>query len=319
MAATCLGQAHWECTTSPFSGMRCEFAAARRAGVAGQRASRQSLRDHSFQSDLCGDADAAPGEKEGAMLSRPRFCPHLQVEVVPGEGVFLLSDSRQTLLRGRLYELVAPWLDGRTADDVCDRLRDKASPARGLLRAGPARAEGLFVRGGGSASRRPGRLVVVPADRPREGGAAVGGTSGRASRSFGVEAGPFLELLQSLHVRVAAEGPADVVLTDSYLRSELATCNAEALRGGRPWLLVKPCGRQIWVGPLFRPGKTGCWECLAQRLRANSPVATYLQGRNGHAGAVVHDRAARRPPCTSPGDWPPTPSPHGSSAASCPS
>ena len=48
------------------------------------------------------------------MLNRPRFRPHFHVEVVPGEGVFLLSDARQTLLRGRLYELVAPWLDGRT-------------------------------------------------------------------------------------------------------------------------------------------------------------------------------------------------------------
>src|SRR5262249_7620256 len=54
---------------------------------------------------------------------------------------------------------------------------------------------------------------------------------------------------------------------------------------------VKPTGRQVWIGPLFRPGQTGCWECLARRLAANSPVATYLQGRNGHAGAVVHDRA----------------------------
>jgi ribosomal protein S12 methylthiotransferase accessory factor len=57
------------------------------------------------------------------MLNRPRFRPHFHVEVVPGEGVFLLSGARQTLLRGRLYELVAPWLDGRPADDLCDRLR----------------------------------------------------------------------------------------------------------------------------------------------------------------------------------------------------
>jgi ribosomal protein S12 methylthiotransferase accessory factor len=110
-------------------------------------------------------------------------------------------------------------------------------------------------------------------------------------RAFGVEAEPFIEVLQSLHVRTAGEGPPDVVLTDGYLRGELRACNEEALRGGRPWLLVKPLGRQVWVGPLFRPGETGCWECLAQRLRANSRVATYLQGRNGHAGAVVHDRA----------------------------
>ena len=59
------------------------------------------------------------------MLNRPRFRPHFHVEVVPGEGVFLLSDSRQTLLRGRVYELVAPWLDGRPAVNVCNRLQGR--------------------------------------------------------------------------------------------------------------------------------------------------------------------------------------------------
>ena len=63
------------------------------------------------------------------MLNRPKFRPHFHVEVMPGEGVLLLSDSRQTLLRGRLYEQVAPWLDGRTAEDVCQQLRGAAPPA----------------------------------------------------------------------------------------------------------------------------------------------------------------------------------------------
>jgi ribosomal protein S12 methylthiotransferase accessory factor len=224
------------------------------------------------------------------MLNRPRFRPHFHVEIVAGEGVFLLSDSRQTLLRGRLYELVAPWLDGRSAEDVCYRLRGKASPAEVYFaltqmerkdylceeeEALPAGQAALWssqqVTPAAAARRLAERPVVV--------------------RAFGVEAGPFLELLQSLHVRVAGEGQADVVLTDSYLRGDLRTWNAEALRGGRPWLLVKPLGRQVWMGPLFHPGKTGCWECLAQRLQANSPIATYLQGRNGHTGAVANDRA----------------------------
>src|SRR5262249_13337228 len=72
---------------------------------------------------------SAPGEGTGSMLNRPRFRPHFHVEVVPGEGVFLLSQANHSLRRGRLYELVAPWLDGRTADDVCEQLRAEASPA----------------------------------------------------------------------------------------------------------------------------------------------------------------------------------------------
>jgi ribosomal protein S12 methylthiotransferase accessory factor len=224
------------------------------------------------------------------MLNRPRFRPHFHVEVVPGEGVFLLSQARHSLLRGRLYELLAPWLDGRTADDVCEQLRAEASPAEVyyaltqlerkdyLCEVEPAlpASQAAFWSSQQVASRA---AVQRLAERP------VG------VRAFGVEAGPFRELLESLHVRLTDEGPIDVVLTDSALRGELQDCNAAALLEGRPWLLVKPVGRQVWIGPLFRPGTTACWECLAERLRANFPVAAYLQGRNGHGGAVVQDRA----------------------------
>lgn len=225
------------------------------------------------------------------MLNRPRFRPHFHVEIVPGEGVVLLSDTRHSLLRGRLYELMIPWLDGRTTDDVCAQLRAEASPAEvyyaltQLERKNYLCEEEPTLPAGQAAfwssqNVAPGTAVQRLADRPV------------VVSAFGVDAVSFRDLLQSLHVRLGGEGPPDVVLTDSVWRAEVRDWNAAALRQGRPWLLVKPTGRQIWVGPLFRPGTTGCWECLALRLRANFPVAAYLQGRNGHAEAVVQDRAA---------------------------
>src|SRR5262249_15372284 len=170
----------------------------------------------------------------GAMLSRPRFRPHFHVEIVPGEGVVLLSDTRHSLLRGLLYELVVPWLDGRTADDVCARLRAEASPAEVyyaltqlerkdyLCEEEPALSAGQAALWS-SQQVAPRTAVQRLAERP----VVVG--------AFGVEAGPFRELLQSLHVRLADEGPPDVVLTDGALRGELQDCNAAALRDGRPW------------------------------------------------------------------------------------
>jgi ribosomal protein S12 methylthiotransferase accessory factor len=224
------------------------------------------------------------------MLNHPRFRPHFHVEVVPDEGVFLLSDSKQALLRGRLYELVAPLLDGRTAEDVCCRLRDRASPAEVYYALAQLERRDYLCEQDESLS--PGQAALWSSQQvtPR---AAMQRLAERpvAVRSFGVDTGPFIELLQSLHVRVAADGPPDVVLTDSYLRCELEACNAQALSDQRPWLLVKPSGRHVWIGPLFRPGQTGCWECLARRLRANSPVMTYLRGRNDHAAGIVPDRA----------------------------
>jgi ribosomal protein S12 methylthiotransferase accessory factor len=225
------------------------------------------------------------------MLKRPRFRPHLHVEVVPGEGVFLLSDSKHSLLRGRLYELVTPRLDGSSADEVCEGLRGEATPAEVYYALTRLERKGYLCEEEGALPAAEAALwssldvaPAVAARRLRERPVVVG--------AFGIDAGPFLELLGSVHVRVGGGGPPDVVLTDSPLRGELRDCNEAALRGGRPWLLVKPAGRQVWVGPLFRPGVTGCWECLAGRLRANSPVAAYLQGRNGRTGVVVQDRAA---------------------------
>jgi bacteriocin biosynthesis cyclodehydratase domain-containing protein len=231
------------------------------------------------------------------MLKRPRFRPHLHVEVVPGEGVFLLSDSRQTLLRGRLYELVAPWLDGRPTEAICDRLQEQASPAEIYYtlaqlerkdylceeeEALPAEQAALWS----SQQVAPGEAARRLAERPV------------TVRAVGVETERFVELLCGLGVRIATDEEAGclaVVLADDYRQDELRRHNEEALSTGRPWLLVRPTGRQVWVGPLFRPGTTGCWECLFERLRANSPVGTYLQGRNGRngrAGMVAGDRAS---------------------------
>ena len=53
--------------------------------------------------------------------------------------------------------------------------------------------------------------------------------------------------------------------SESLSALRLAELNAERLTARRPWLLVKPLGTTLWIGPVFRPGTTGCWECLAQR------------------------------------------------------
>jgi ribosomal protein S12 methylthiotransferase accessory factor len=64
------------------------------------------------------------------MIHHPHFKAHLHVEAVTGEGVFLLSEKGQAVLRGRLYELVAPLIDGRrTADDLVDQLDGQLSAA----------------------------------------------------------------------------------------------------------------------------------------------------------------------------------------------
>jgi bacteriocin biosynthesis cyclodehydratase domain-containing protein len=218
------------------------------------------------------------------MLNQPRFKPHYRVQVLPGEGVFVLSDSRQSLLRGRLYESVVPQVDGRPVEAICDHLQEKISTAEVYFVLGQLEKKGYLCE----------KATSLPAGEAAWWSAQHVDPSMAEQRlaetpvvlhAFGVETESLADLLRTLHVRVEADGPIGVVVVDHYLHEQLEEYNAEALRSGKAWLLIRPLGRQLWMGPLFHPRQSGCWECLAQRLRANRPVAAYVNAKTGRPAA----------------------------------
>ena len=224
------------------------------------------------------------------MLRRPRFKPHLRVEIVPGEGVFLLSERSQKVLQGRLYELIAPCLDGRPLEEVSAQLRGRISVAQLYYTLGRLEQKGYLAESDDSVSPGEAGLYSMQGVDPQTAAQRLAETPLTIRVAGAVDVAPFRALLQSLHVQFAEDGQWTVVVTDSYLRNELQTYNQAALRAGRPWLLVRTGGSQVWLGPLFRPGHTGCWACLAERLRANSPVAGYLEEKHGNDGETFVDR-----------------------------
>lgn len=105
------------------------------------------------------------------------------------------------------------------------------------------------------------------------------------------------EALEGVGVRLLDEQDASltVVVTDDYMRPELATINRESLAAGQPWMPVKLVGNVIWLGPLFEPGSTACWACLAQRLEDNRQVETFLLRRSGRTSPLPTARSALDP------------------------
>lgn len=68
---------------------------------------------------------------------------------------------------------------------------------------------------------------------------------------------------------------ARIVITDSYLRPELAAAPAQ----GGPWLLVKVGTGSIWVSPLFAEDRAPCWNCVRTRILARDDrLALLLYG-----------------------------------------
>src|SRR5262249_15711822 len=63
------------------------------------------------------------------MLRRPRFRHDLHIEHLPGDAVFVLSETRLSVLSGRATEIVVPLIDGRrTVDEIVDAARPALAP-----------------------------------------------------------------------------------------------------------------------------------------------------------------------------------------------
>jgi ribosomal protein S12 methylthiotransferase accessory factor len=189
--------------------------------------------------------------------------------------VFLLLENDCIALQGRLCSLLAPLLNGQnTVDQIVEKLEGRATIVDvrygiSLLEKGGYIVEGDDLQTSGVAAFRD--LLNVDCESFRN---RLEGTSVAVTSLGTVPVEPFVALLQSLHIQVAAEGRFRVVLTDDYLRRELEDLNRQTLALNLPWMIVKPVGAILWIGPIFNPKRTACWACLAKRLREHRQLRT---------------------------------------------
>ena len=216
------------------------------------------------------------------LLNTPTFKANLHVTVIPGEGVLILSEEAAKALHGGAYEKIVPLIDGcRSTDKIVDALAGQVDAAKVYYALNIMEAKGYL------AEATPGIPASVAAfwhGAGIEPAAALAAFRDRrvAVQTIGaVDAAPMRRALKAMGVKVGTRAQADLrlVLTDDYLRADLAAINAAALKANRPWLLVRVTGRELWLGPLFQPEETGCWVCLRQRLERNRAVHRFVAGK----------------------------------------
>ena len=219
------------------------------------------------------------------MLRHPALKAHLRGGPVPGEGAILLSEDGAWSLQGALFEQVLPFLDGtRTPEEIVAEL----APAR------PAEVyyvmEFLEKRGHladpGPGPEAPARAYWTGLGLdPDPVWAALGGARIRIRAAGGADPEPLRRSLEAAGLGPAPGVPGfEVVVTDDYLRGDLLAWARAAREADLPWLVLRPVGREFWIGPLFAPGAgTACFGCLQHRLRRNLQVQEFLRRRNGWA------------------------------------
>jgi oxazoline/thiazoline synthase len=216
----------------------------------------------------------------GASL-RPRFKSSVQPVISPDTGLFLLSEGRQTWIPDPVCAAVAPLLDGSHEIEMIFEALSGAYPAEQVFAAlDRLRTSGYLAEDISGEARSAMAFWEHAGVRPSLARSRLDGTAVSIVAIGDVETEFLSELLSRQGVKTAPESDVTVVVTDDYLRPELAAWNARSLISRKAWLLVKPVGIEAWIGPVFVPGRSACWECLAQRLRGHRKLEVYLARRS---------------------------------------
>jgi ribosomal protein S12 methylthiotransferase accessory factor len=202
------------------------------------------------------------------MTSRPRLDPQYHAVIVEGRGALLLSDRGDRALSGRLFERLIPLLDGAASSaDLATWLEPEHSPAEVFYTLSLLEAQGFLT------SEAAGATAGAPAQPPVSRSASGQPAAAAAMVILGaLPTAACLAGLQRQALRRVDTAPVTLVLTDSYLRPELAALDAEVRAAGGVWLPARLARDAIWIGPVFRPGSGPCWQCLEHRLRRNRPL-----------------------------------------------
>ncbi|MEU7040277.1 TOMM precursor leader peptide-binding protein [Streptomyces varsoviensis] len=222
------------------------------------------------------------------------FVRHMRPEVVPGVATFLFSEQGVTALQAPALEELAPLLatgadPAALADDAAAGPILAQLARRGLVtrRDGAARREGPDLAYWQAAGLDP----VLAAER----------TAGARIRLLAAGGADDTAVRAALHGNGLRVTPAHgdpsaaeltVVVCDDYLADDLERIDAAQRAAGAPWLLARPDGPTLWLGPVFEPGAGPCWHCLAHRLWGHRGAERYVQERLGRSGPVPRPAAS---------------------------
>ncbi|MGB3512306.1 MAG: TOMM precursor leader peptide-binding protein [Microcoleaceae cyanobacterium] len=237
------------------------------------------------------------------MLNLPDFNPAYLVETLEPDTVFFISERESVCLQDSLYYRLVRLIDGqRNVDEIIDILQLEILQDQELTQENPnffqeilnfsikiqqalfqLHKQGYLLE---KNELLPSNLAILchhlqisqsQVSHQLQSTKVTVKTLGSVTDEY------FISLLKSFQIQVAESGDLTIVLTDDYLNPNLEEFNKQALASQTPWMLIKPLGTIAWIGPLFQPNQTGCWDCFAQRWRDNRPIEEFINRKKESA------------------------------------
>jgi len=210
----------------------------------------------------------------------PKFKDHLHPIIIDEEKVILYSELGQQLLTGKSLVHVTKHLNGKASIDEIVQSLD------GIVE----KAQVLYV-----ISYLESKKYVTEATNE------LPETEAAFWALFGLDESQVIKQKEHSKIKIYPFGTADtkyllaalkkvsaigivecdenfaVIFTDDYLQDGVKEVAKELWFNNTPFIICKPYGLEMWLGPVFSQDHTACFECLRQRLIANRDVEVYLK------------------------------------------
>ena len=196
--------------------------------------------------------------------ARIQFASGLRILATSRDRFYWISESQQGVWRAPCAgTLAAAFLSNSATAAALRQFPEKQAKADALRTIQQMISAGFLVPLGVSGAahlkqkrRSEGKVTAVIFDE--ELGSAIG------------------EALAAHELKLVETSRFWVVTVKDYLDPRLQTVHEQCRRQGVAWMLTKPVGQAIWIGPVFGAEATACWRCLAMRLTERRWVEAQL-------------------------------------------
>lgn len=216
------------------------------------------------------------------MISRPRLKPTFHATYIAGEGVLLLTEHRTFRLVGPVYEQLVPLMDGTLAtDELVEQLSHTFSPESLYYGIDTLARQGFLCEGNASGEPLSRAFWWNRGVAPGIAASTLESTHVHIEALTDLPTGDLEAALSEYGLSVGSQPAIKLLVVEDYLQNEMRLINSLAWSIGNAWMLIKPVGATFLIGPLFVPGRTGCWECLRHRYISTRKIDQFIMTASG--------------------------------------